>query len=91
MAGVFQWMIGSTWFKKYSAMIGGFCLGAWFQATYWRQIRATLGVWECDRDTYLNALLAVAGAAAITGSIVLSLEKSRREKQNGNNKGGQDV
>jgi len=75
-----EWMISSTWFKKYSAAIGGFCLGAYFQARYWRQIRGTLDLWGVDRGHYLGALIAIAGAAGLAWSIALSAVKANREK-----------
>ncbi len=74
-------MIGSTYFKKYSAAIGGFCLGAWFQASYWRQIRGTLEAWGCEREWYLGGLIAIAGAAGLALSQGLSMVKTRQEKR----------
>jgi len=45
MNNLVQWMIGSTYFKKWSGIIGGFCAGMWAQATYWMEIRATREAW----------------------------------------------
>jgi uncharacterized membrane protein len=80
MNKIFAWMIGSTQFKKWSGVIGGFCLGLWVSANYWREIRATLDVWEISRDQWHGFLLAVVGASGIALSVGLSAAKKRQEK-----------
>jgi len=81
MKTVLQWFVQSTWFKKYSAFIGGIALGMWIEASYWRQIKATLAAWGIERDEFLDGLLFLAGAAGIAGSIGLSLAKSALAKE----------
>jgi len=80
MIKVLQWFVQSTWFKKYSAVIGGIALGMWIEASYWRQIKGTLQAWGIERDEFLDGLLLLAGAAGIAGSIGLSLAKSALAK-----------
>ena len=80
MKRIIEWAMGSTWFKKYSAAIGGVALGMWIEATYWREIRATLEVWGIERDTWLRCLLALAAAAGLSLSVGLSAAKTRQDK-----------
>jgi len=80
---ILDWLIASSWFKKYSAMIGGFALGMYCQARYWHQIRDTLDVWGVSRSEWLKFLLAVAGAAGIVVSIGLTVVKNQRAKKSG--------
>ena len=77
---ILDWLVGSSWFKKYSAFFGGYALGVWTMATYWKQIIMTLKVWGIERDTFLSALLFIVGAAGIGTSIGLSVIKSKKEK-----------
>jgi hypothetical protein len=72
-------MVTSVQFKKWNGIVGGFCLGLWVSARYWRQIRDSLAVWGIDRNEWLGFLLAVAGACGISLSVALSMEKKRRE------------
>lgn len=81
MHRILQWMIGSTQFKKWNGIVGGFCLGMWVSGNYWRQIRDTLLVWGVDRDSWMSFLLAVAGASGVAASIGLSMAKKRQEKR----------
>lgn len=78
MQKILDWLIGSSWFKKYSAMIGGFVLGMYVQATYWKQIRGTLDIWGVARDEWLQFLLVIAGAAGILTSIGLTMAKNKK-------------
>jgi len=78
---ILDWLVASSWFKKYAALFGGFALGMWFQATYWHQIRATLDIWDVTHDEWLKFLWAVVGAAAITLSIGLTVVKNSRIKK----------
>ena len=80
MNRILQWAIGSTAFKKANSVIGGFALGLWTSATYWREIKATLAVWGVERDTWLRCLLAVAAAAGLSLSVGLSAAKTRQDK-----------
>jgi len=73
------WMIGSTNFKKWNGIVGGFCLGLWVSSTYWRQIKATLEVWGISREHWLGFLIAVAGVCGVSLSVALSAVKKRRE------------
>jgi len=75
---ILDWLIASSWFKKYSAMIGGFALGMYFQAKFWHQIRATLDVWGVTHSEWMKFLLAVAGAAGIVVSVGLTMVKNQR-------------
>lgn len=75
---ILDWAVQSSYFKKYSAMIGGFVLGMYVQATYWKQIRATLDVWGVARDEWLQFLLVIAGAAGILTSIGLTMAKNKK-------------
>ena len=77
-------MVTSTQFKKWDGIVGGFCLGLWVSARYWRQIRDSLSVWGIDRNEWLGFLVAVIGACGISASVVLSIEKKRREKKAAN-------
>jgi hypothetical protein len=81
MNAVVNWLIQSSWFKKYSAMVGGVCLGMWISANYHVQIRATLAAWGISKDEYTNILLTVIAAAAISTSIGLSVVKDQRAKK----------
>ena len=86
ISSIVNWLIQSTWFKKYSGVIGGFCLGLWVSTNYWRQIREILHTLNISKNEYNNTLLIIVGAAGITTSIVLSLVKNRKiKKQNTNN------
>jgi hypothetical protein len=75
-----QWMVGSTWFKKFSGIIGGFAGGMWVSRMYWREINATLEVWGIEADEFTKALLAVATAAGIGLSVLLSVAKTKQDK-----------
>lgn len=81
MNKILDWLIASSWFKKYSAMIGGFALGMYCQAAFWRQIRGTLHVWGIDPAEWTKFLLAIAGAAGIVASIGLTMVKNQRAKK----------
>ena len=78
MNRLLEWLIGSSWFKKYSAMFGGIALGMWVQATYWKQIKATLDIWGIPHDAWMKFLWAVIGAAGIAMSIGLTLVKGKQ-------------
>lgn len=75
---ILDWAVQSSYFKKYSAMIGGFALGMYCQSKYWHQIRDTLDVWGVSRGEWMKFLLAVAGAAGIALSIGLTVAKNKR-------------
>jgi hypothetical protein len=81
MTKVVEWLIQNSWFKKYSAMVGGVCLGMWISANYTVQIRATLAAWGISNDQYMNILLTIIAAAGITTSIGLSVVKEQRAKK----------
>lgn len=78
MQKIIDWLIQSSYFKKYSAMIGGFALGMYCQAAFWRQIRGTLDIWGVARDEWLQFLLVIAGAAGILTSIGLTMAKNKQ-------------
>jgi hypothetical protein len=80
MNKLIQWMIGSTWFKKFSGIIGGFAGGMWVSRMYWREINATLEVWGIEADEFTKALLAVAMAAGIGLSVFLSVAKKKKDR-----------
>lgn len=82
---IYAWMIASTWFKKYSGIIGGVAVGMWFQREYWREVNATLTAWGVDGDAWNTTLLLIAGAAGISASIGLSLVKSAKIKSDAEN------
>lgn len=73
------WMENSTNFKKWNGIIGGFCLGLWVSANYWREIKGTLEVWGIDRETWLGFLFAVVGISGVLVSVGLSAAKKKRE------------
>ena len=79
LAAVLQWMTYSTNFKKWSGVVGGFALGLWVSARYWRQIRDVLAALGIERDAYTGALLAIAGACGISVSVALSNRKAKIE------------
>jgi len=81
MKPLVEWLIQSTWFKKYAGVSGGFCLGLWVAANYHSQIRAILEILGVSRSTYMSLLLAVVGAAGITTSIGLSVAKTYKAKK----------
>ena len=83
-AKLIQWCIRSTWFKKWSATLGGIALGMYVQASYWKQIRDTLGIWGVDRDDWMHGLLAVAGAGCVLVSVAATLTKNKQTKDAGN-------
>ena len=75
-----DWFIQSPWFKKYTGMIGGFCMGMWISSKYYPQIikvREALGI---SKDEFSSVLLLIAGAAGITASIGLTVVKEKRRK-----------
>lgn len=80
MNKLIQWMIGSTWFKKSSGIVGGFSGGMWVSRMYWREINATLDVWGIEAADFTTALLAVATAAGIGLSVLLSVAKKNRDR-----------
>ncbi len=80
---IYAWMVGSTWFKKYSGIVGGVAVGMWFQRTYWKQVNGTLATWGIDGETWDATLLLVVAAAGISASIGLSLVKSAQAKAAG--------
>ena len=80
LSSIFEYMVSSTYFKKWSAFFGGLALGMWLQGTYWKQIVGTLGIWGVTSSQWSGFLWAVVGAAGISTSIGLSVVKSRREK-----------
>jgi hypothetical protein len=81
---IVQWMIQSSWFHKYSGMIGAFCAGLWFQAHFWKQIFDSLSVWGVNRNEYLNALLLIIGASGISISIIGTLVKNNQTNRETN-------
>ncbi len=83
-----QAVFASTWYRKANSVIGGFALGLWVSANYWRQIRATLDVWGVERSTWLNLLLAIVAASGIGQSVWLSAAKQRRERQDASGREG---
>jgi ABC-type Fe3+ transport system permease subunit len=83
MNGFVTWMVGSTYFKKYLGVLGGFALGYLTAMTYWRQVNATLEVWGVEREAFRSFLIAVVGATCVVGSQVLSMVKAQREKRGG--------
>ena len=85
MSKLLLWAIGSTQAKKWSGVIGGFCLGLWVSGRYWREIRATLDVWGVTRDQWAGFLLAVVGACGVGLSVALSVAKKRKEQARGAN------
>ena len=76
MSAILQWAIQSTWFKKYAAIVGAFCLGVYGQAMYWQKIDAIMEVLGITEDQYKHALLLIIAASGIGASIGLSLVKS---------------
>ena len=77
---ILQWFVSSTWFKKYSAFFGGYALGMWTMTVYWREIVATLKVWNIQRSTFIDCLLFVAGASGIIASVLLSVAKAKQDQ-----------
>lgn len=79
MNKLIQWMIASTWFKKSTSAVGGFCAGMWISRVYWQQINATLAIWGVEAETFTEILFGVAAAAGLSLSVMLSIAKKRLE------------
>ncbi len=77
---VLAWMVYSTQFKKWAGVIGGFCVGAYVQGNYWREIASARSWCGVSKDAMNDTLLAVAGACGIAASVALSLAKTRMDK-----------
>ena len=88
MSTLIQWMISSTWFKKYAAIVGAFCLGVYAQDLYWQKINAVLAALGVTQGEFRNTLLLIVGASGVAASIGLSLVKSSQAKATGTGDGG---
>ena len=81
MNPIINWLIQSTWFKKYSGVTGGFCLGLWVAANYHTQIKEVLIMFGISKSTFMDMLLGIIGAAGIATSIGLSVVKNQKIKK----------
>jgi len=88
MNAFLQWCIGSTWFKKYSAILGAFALGLYAQEIYWQKINAVLAALGITQGEFRHGLLLIIGASGVAASIGLSLVKSSQAKATGTGAGG---
>lgn len=77
MNTVWQWMLQSTWFKKYSGQIGAFCLGCVFMHNYHHQLKESLQVWGVTSAETMTVLWTIIGASGVITSIGLSMAKTK--------------
>jgi hypothetical protein len=77
-----QWLINSTYFKKWAGIIGAYAAGVLTMMLYWKEVLATLEVWEIEKSDMVQFLLAVVAASGIVSSFGLSILKTRQTKRN---------
>ena len=88
IARILQWMTYSTYFKKWSGILGGWAGGMWFVISYHEQIKKTLEAWGVTGDEWKAFLLAVMGVCGIALSTALSVAKTKADEKQAESPGG---
>lgn len=76
---LWQWMVDSALFRRWSGTVGGVAVGMWISFTYWHQILLTLAAWGITPGGFKAGLVAAIGASGIFLSQRLSVVKTKQD------------